>query len=350
MNQNPWDLGDPPGVHKVAGWTLWRWVVVTGLAILLTIGAFLIPLPFYFAYLPGPVRDVETLVEISNAPTYSSEGKLLLTTVSVDTEVTLAEMIASQFDADKEVVPRNAVTGGGSLDDLRRQQAQEMSDSKLQAEIVALRALGLGGPSGEGARVTATVPGSPAADALEPGDVIVAISDRPVRTTCDVSSLLDDHDVGEKVELTVRRDGELRNFDLRLVQDPRAAPGTPVIGVYIRTLNEDFQSDIRVQIETGRIAGPSAGLMISLAVYDQLTPDDLTHGRSIAGTGEIECDGQVIPIGGVAQKVAGAERAGATIFLAPTANVEAARRAADEILVVSIATFEDALSFLEELD
>lgn len=350
MNQNPWDLADPPGVRRVSGWTMWRWVVVTGVVAILAVGAFVVPLPFFFAYLPGPVRDVETLVDISNAPTYSSEGQLFLTTVSVDTQVTFAEFVASQFDADKQVVPRESVTGGGSLEDLQRQQRQEMADSKLQAEIVALRALGLGGPSGEGARVTATVPGSPASEALEPGDVIVAISDTPVETTCDVSSLLDDHEVGEEVELTIRRDGELRDLSIGLVQDPRAALGTPAIGVYIRTLNEGFESDIRVQIDTGRIAGPSAGLMISLALYDRLTPDDLTSGRTIAGTGEIECDGAVLPIGGIEQKVAGAERAGAEIFLSPSANVEAARRAADDILVVAIATFNDAITFLEELD
>ncbi|HEX2240208.1 MAG TPA: S16 family serine protease, partial [Actinomycetota bacterium] len=329
---------------------VWRWVVVTGAIVVLAIGAVLVPLPFFFAYLPGPVRSVEGLVRIDNAPTYSSEGRLLLTTVSVDTEVTLLEVIASQFDADKEVVPREAVTGGGSLEDLQRQQRQEMADSKLQAEIVALRALGLGGPSGDGARVTATVPGSSAAKLLEPGDVIVAIAGRAVNTTCDVSSLLDGYAVGDEVELTVVRGGVERDLDIRLAQDPRAAPGSPAIGVYIRTLNETYESDIRVEIDTGRIAGPSAGLMISLALYDRLTPDDLTHGRTIAGTGEIECDGEVVPIGGVEQKVAGAERAGAEIFFAPIANVEAARRAADEIVVVSIGSFEDALTYLEQLD
>ncbi len=334
----------------MSGWTVWRWVVVALAVVLLMIGAVVVPLPFFFTYLPGPVRSVEGLVEINNATTYSSEGRLLLTTVSVDTEVTLFEAIVSQFDPDKEVVPREAVTGGGSLEDLQRQQRQEMADSKLQAEIVALRALGIGGPTGDGARVTATVPGSPAHEVLEPGDIIVAIAGQQVETTCDVSSLLDDHDVGEQIELTVRRAGALRDLDIRLAQDPRAPPGSPAIGVYIRTLNESFRSDIRVEIDTGRIAGPSAGLMISLALYDRLTPDDLTQGRTIAGTGEIECDGEVVPIGGIAQKVAGAERAGAEIFFAPTANVELARRAADDIVVVPIATFDDALAYLEQLD
>ena len=67
----------------------------------------------------------------------------------------------------------------------------------------------------------------------------------------------------------------------------------------------------------GQIGGPSAGLMFSLAIYDRLTPDDMTHGREIAGTGEIACDGGVEAIGGIEQKVAGAERQGAEIFLAP---------------------------------
>jgi PDZ domain-containing protein len=100
---------------------------------------------------------------------------------------------------------------------------------------------------------------------------------------------------------------------------------------------------------TARMA-PSGGLMMALTLYDLLTPDDLTRGRAIAGTGALECDGGVVPIGGIEQKVAGAEQEGAEIFLSPAGNVEAARRAADDIEVVAIARFEDALEYLDGLD
>jgi PDZ domain-containing protein len=80
-----------------------------------------------------------------------------------------------------------------------------------------------------------------------------------------------------------------------------------------------------------------------------LTPDDLTHGREIAGTGTIQCGGEVGPIGGIQQKVAAAEDEGAAVFLAPADNAAEARAVADDIEIVPIDTFDDALSYFETL-
>jgi PDZ domain-containing protein len=60
--------------------------------------------------------------------------------------------------------------------------------------------------------------------------------------------------------------------------------------------------------------------MFALGIMDKLTPGGLTGGRFIAGTGEISATGQVSPIGGIQQKMAGARAAGATVFLTPAAN------------------------------
>jgi PDZ domain-containing protein len=83
---------------------------------------------------------------------------------------------------------------------------------------------------------------------------------------------------------------------------------------------EDYQFPFQVRISVGNIGGPSAGLMFALGIMDKLTPSSLTGGRFIAGTGEISANGQVSPIGGIQQKMAGARAAGATVFLTPAAN------------------------------
>ena len=67
--------------------------------------------------------------------------------------------------------------------------------------------------------------------------------------------------------------------------------------------------------------------MFSLAIYDTLTPGSLTDDEIVAGTGEIRPDGSVGPIGGIAQKIAGAERDGAELFLVPPDNCADALRA-----------------------
>jgi PDZ domain-containing protein len=87
--------------------------------------------------------------------------------------------------------------------------------------------------------------------------------------------------------------------------------------------------------------------MFALALYDRLTPADLTFARDVAGTGTIDCAGGVGPVGGVEQKVAAAERHGADVFLAPLGNVDAARAASTDIEIVGVATFDDARRYLE---
>ena len=60
--------------------------------------------------------------------------------------------------------------------------------------------------------------------------------------------------------------------------------------------------------------------MFALGIIDALTPGDMTGGKDIAGTGTIEIDGQVGAIGGIRQKMTGAQDAGSDYFLAPAAN------------------------------
>lgn len=340
----------PLAAQPVKGPRMWRWIAVLAVLLALAVAAFTIPLPMFYAYLPGPVRDVQQLVEIDGAQSYSSEGNLYMTTVSVDIQVTFAEMVGALFDPNSEVVERDAVTGGQSFEDLEEQQRKEMSDSKQHAEEVALGALGLATPSGDGALIEAVGKEFPAAGILEEGDVIVEIDGQTVETTCDVGRAIDERQPGDEISVTVRRDGELRTLQIRSGSNPEN-PGGGFLGIFMSDVNYEFDSGVAVDFKTGDIAGPSAGLMFTLALYDQLTPDDLTEGRAVAGTGTIACDGGIGAIGGVKQKVAGAEAEGAEVFLSPAANFAEARQAAgDGIEVVSVATFAQAVEYLESLD
>jgi PDZ domain-containing protein len=91
--------------------------------------------------------------------------------------------------------------------------------------------------------------------------------------------------------------------------------------------------------------------MFALAIIDKITPDNLTGGRFIAGTGEIEANGTVDPIGGIQQKMVGARAAGATIFLTPAANCPDTTRAVPAgmrlIKVSSLAGAVDDLAALK---
>lgn len=347
MQQDQLDRDEPP-VAAPRRRLRWRLVVAIVLIVAVIAVAFLVPIPIFFAYLPGPVQELEELVTVSGASTYSSEGGLYLTTVSVDTEVTFAEWVVALIDSTEQIVSRESVTGGRSLNELQRRQREEMADSKRSAEVVALGALGMAQPQGDGARIEGLVPDTPAAGQLREGDVITEIDGEDVLTLCDVGRAVGAHDPGDTVSLTVLRDGESQTLTLEAAEKPES-PGKAFLGI-VMAAEFDFDSGLDVEFKTGRIAGPSAGLMFSLALYDQLTPDDLTAGRTIAGTGTIKCDGSVGPIGGIRQKVAGAEREGAEVFIAPRANADDARSVAGDIDVVAVDTFDDALDYLNSLE
>ena len=349
MQQPGWDGPDPYGVEPVNGFRPFRWIVLGLVGVFLVFLAFFVPIPVLYEYLPGPAPKVGRLIEIGGARTYSSEGSFRLTTVSVDTQVTFAEWVASGFDPDTSVVTREQVTGGQSLNQLQKEQEAQMNQSNQSAKEVALAALGIATPRGDGARVVATIEDTPAHGKLKEGDLILEIDDEPVGTVCDAGREIDEREVGDEIELALRRGGKKVTVRVPTVANPQD-PESPFIGIAMEEVNYTFEPGVDIKFDPGDIAGPSAGLMFALEIYDRLTPQDLTHGREIAGTGEISCDGGVGPIGGVEQKVAGAEREGAEIFLAPTLNFAAARKAGgDDIEVVSISTFSDAIEYLEGL-
>jgi PDZ domain-containing protein len=339
----------PPGIEPVRAPRVVRWVIAAVIALALIVASNYIPLPMFYAYLPGPIRNVEDLVDVSDATTYPSDGKLYLTTVSVDTDINVADWARAVFDPNIAIVMKDDVTGGASLKELEEQQKAEMSASKRHAIEVALSSLGIAEPQGDGARITGTIPGAPASGPLKKGDVIVSVNGQKVDTTCDVGRQVDSADIGETIELTVLRSGQKQSVSVETTRNPQD-PSAPYIGIYMTDVNYKFDPGFEVDFETGEIAGPSAGLMFSLALYDRLTKEDLTAGEDIAGTGTIQCDGGVGPIGGIEQKIAAAEQADAEIFLAPEGNYEDARRVAEDIEVVSISNFDEAVGYLEDLE
>nr|MDQ3879285.1 PDZ domain-containing protein [Actinomycetota bacterium] len=212
------------------------------------------------------------------------------------------------------------------------------------AEQVALDALGLRGP--DGAKVVNVLDDTPAQGVIQKDDVITAVNGVHVGTTCDVTKELHSLEVGDKVVVTVRRG--TRSHVLRGITTARSPIDneSPFLGIQ---MEEFVHPGFDILIDTGKIVGPSGGMMFSLALYDALTPGDLTQGKKIAGTGTIDCNGTVGPIGGIEEKVAGAEAAGAEIFLAPESEADDARAAAGDIKVVSVKTFDDALQYLQSL-
>jgi PDZ domain-containing protein len=187
------------------------------------------------------------------------------------------------------------------------------------------------------------VEGTGADGVVESGDVVHSLDGETVRTYPQLLDLLGAVSPGDDVVLGVERDG--RSRDLTVTTSPgqvRAQLGVLVDPEY------DYPVDVSIQIEN--IGGPSAGTMFALAIIDKLTPQDELAGQVVAGTGAIDVDGTVLPIGGIEQKMHGAVRDGAEWFLAPRDNcTQVTGNVPDGLRVVAVSTLAQARDAVEAI-
>ncbi len=328
-------------------------VVVVLLAGLIGAAAFL-PVP-YVTMSPGPTVDVlakvdgDQVIEVDGADTFPTEGDLRLTTVSVTSpgaEISLIEALSAWFDGARAVYPRDVIyPPSQSAEDVRRESSVQMVSSQDTAIAVALGELGYKLPLRT--EVLGVTKDSPADGTLKPRDYLLEVNGVAIDDVAKVSEAIQETGVGEDAVFVVRRDGVRRTVRVNAEASPDD-PQRAVVGVEIGN-GYDFPFDVTVHIDED-IGGPSAGLIFSLAVYDTLTPGSLTGGTDVAGTGTIDPNGSIGPIGGIQQKIVAAADAGAKVFLVPAGNCDAALGADvrdDEIRLVRTATMHQAVESLE---
>ena len=299
-----------------------------------------------YLILPDRARPTDQLVEVPGEQAGSGKAGIYMVDVTVG-RASLFERIFHRWLFDGEsLVPARVINPEGVSDTQRRQSSlNQMSQSQLIAITVALRSLGKTvevRPAG--AEVVLVQPGAPADGKLEVGDVVVEAEGQPVRTTDDLARAASGLTPGDDLTLTVKR-GDKR-IELTLpTQASESDPERAVVGIGVQNA-EDYHFPVDVKIDAGSIGGPSAGLAFALDVVNELGTD-LARGRVIVATGELTLDGKVLPIGGVKQKAIAAERAGADLFLVPDGNAAEARAAVDDLEIVPVSTFQEAVAALE---
>jgi PDZ domain-containing protein len=300
----------------------------------------------YLAYSAGPVSDAADSVVAEGVEVYPPDGELLMLTV-VSQDVNIFEALVAGIDPTIDLVRKEAVRRVGESDEEYRNRAlQQMDDSNYRSIVVALDYLGIELVATE-VVINEFVEGVPAASVLELGDSIVAVEGVVVTSVADLRPLIEGLSVGDILHMTVLRGNSEIEVGVVLAERDDE-PGVPMIGVILGELSEP---PFPLAIEAGDIGGPSAGMMHALAIIDTLTEGELTKGNVIAGTGTIKADGTVGNIGGIRQKVVGAEAAGATVILVPAGNYDKALTAErNTIRIVPIATIGDAIEFLQSLE
>lgn len=197
----------------------------------------------------------------------------------------------------------------------------------------------------------------PADDILEVGDLITKVDDADIYEAKDLMKLVEDENENTDVEVNFKREEKEYIKDIGLAKFPK----DDKVGIGIQLItNREVEVKPEVEFSSGEIGGPSAGLMFALTIYNQLTKEDLSDGLKIAGTGQLDYDGNVLPIGGIDKKVIAADKENIDILFAPSlkthhaSNYEVAKETADEINsdmeIIPVETFEDARDYLKTVD
>ncbi|MDQ0215223.1 PDZ domain-containing protein [Oikeobacillus pervagus] len=330
----------------------------------LVIGSSFFTLPYYVTK-PGLAHELKPIVQVEGGD--EDEGQLMLTTVRMGRANIYSYALAS-LKKYEEIIPVEEVHSPHETDEeYNVRQMYMMDNSKYNAIMVAFDfAKKPYHFDYKGVYVLNVFQGMPAAKILKAGDRIVGVDGKVFQSSKQFTQYVADKKLGDKIHLTYFRDQEKKEADVYIDQF-KSHPERVGIGIGLVD-DRKIISDPKVGLNTSEIGGPSAGLMFSLEIYNQLVKEDITKGKKIAGTGTISADGIVGRIGGIQQKVVAADQAGAEIFLAPhdeippdlqkkypdmKSNYEEALIAAKDIhtkmKIIPIKTFQEALDYLQTL-
>lgn len=259
-----------------------------------------------------------------------------------------------------EILPLHAVRPEGITDEEYMQAQLQMMEGSQEASTVVAYTTANEDITIEynGVYVVSVVEKMPADGKLQIADRIIGINGEEIKEADDLISYVESKEAGDVITLDIVREEENITEDIKL---ERFEDMDNKIGIGIQLVTDRSVSvEPEVRFSSGRIGGPSAGLMFSLEIYDQLTEDDLTKGYEIAGTGEIDYNGKVYRIGGIDKKIVAADKKSVDIFFAPNedgaedSNYQVAKKTAEEIgtdmKIVPVDTFEEALNYLKEVE
>lgn len=341
-----------PRWRRYAGWFL---------AILVVIGLIVVPTNYYVE-VPGGADALSKFVHVKGVRD-KDKGSYRLMTVGVVGPASPAMLLWGHFQPFSDIVSKKDLMGGSSSAEYDELQNYYIKSAANAATVAAFKAAGKPVKIRyQGILVMSITKDSKFADVLQLGDTITAINGVHYTKAQDYINAIKKYKAGTTVRVTFTRAGKTHTVSRPLVH----LEGTKRAGLGITlTDHTSVQSTPQVKIDAGSIGGPSAGLMFALETYDQISGQNLRHGRTVAGTGTIDEKGVVGVIGGIDKKVYAASQAGATIFFAPDVPAtkaikrldpsyvnnydeatQAARKMKTTMKIVPVRRLQDAIDYL----
>lgn len=321
------------------------------------------PIPFYIEK-PGTAFGLDEMVAIDGEVS-DNPGEFYITTVAIQqaTPLTAFMSVLPYHDLLTERELFGDTTDFEEYDVIQNYYMESSSNTAIQ---VAFEAAGLEYDLVyNGVYVLQIIEESAFNGILKVGDTVKAVDQNHFQNSQEFIDYVSQLDIDDTVEIEFERDGVLHSAKGDLIQLETGATG---IGIGLVD-NSSLVTNPHVGIHSEGIGGPSAGLMFSLQILNQLIDKDILGSQKIAGTGTIAPDGAVGRIGGIAKKIIAADEEGADYFFAPDdeipaeitaqfpeiqSNYDEALTAAKDIetdmKVIPVKTFEDALEFLYSLE
>jgi len=310
------------------------------------LGAVTVP---YVSLGPGPTFDTlgevdgKEVVDIEGTQVFPASGHLDMTTVAQRDQLTLGQAVVLWMSGREQLWPRDLVyPPDKSRDEVNEDNTAEFEASEGKAKYAALGYL----KYAPALTVEVVNDDGPSHGKLQAGDAIEKVNGTPITGVDQFQDLLKKTKPGQNIVVDFRR--------------KNAPPGTTTITLgknadrdygYLGVAVRDAPwAPFKITFNLANVGGPSAGLMFALAVVDKLTTGDLTDSKFVAGTGTIDSDGKVGPIGGITHKMLAAHEAGASVFLVPGDNCAEARSGNEDGLeLVRVETLGQAVDALNVL-
>ncbi len=319
-----------------------------------------------FAIVPADAQPVEPRLTIDGPKTYDSNGQVLFVTVR-SPELNLLDWWVGRNNPAVDPKSYKDLYATETPQQQTSRGQRDMRTAKENAEYVALHRLGFDAKLNPGDVIVdelvclkASADGSkcvefaPSDALLDPGDKLVKVDGKSLAVVDDLTKILANHKPGDVVQIDYQRNGKAGSGKVKLIAAPDDPTRTIIGFIPSDTATVSLPSDVKINIDTESIGGPSAGLAFTLTLIDQLSSGDLLGGKRVAVTGTINIRAEVGAIGGLTSKASAVLQSGAKYFLVPTAQgpqdiANARRVVGDQVEIIPVATLEEAIAALKRI-
>lgn len=314
-------------------------IVLTAVIILFNIN---IP---YSIYSPGGLINIDKRLSGS---VNKSNGKLNLTYVTFS-EGRIPNILLALILNDWDIVKNeDVVLDNETLEELNKKEKIQLYSSISNATYLAYQKAGKNIQITGDASYIVSI-SDYAETNTKIGDRILELDGNTIHNFNDILNIINKHEINDKINIKILR--EEKEIDCyAFVKDDE---GTKRIGIGVNKINTyKMDPQIEYKYKTNE-SGSSGGLMLSLAIYNALTEEDITHGKNISGTGTISEEGVVGEISGVKYKLSGAVKNKSDVFIVPEANYKEAidlkNKNKYKIEIIKATSFDQVLDELKLL-